>query len=66
MCFWDVGATKLKYFLSNSHDLSHKVIGKVWQINVNVLQKITEVSFIFLIFTFVKVYVVYIYLKKPE
>ena len=52
--FWDTGVAKTTYFLSKSHDLPHKVIREVRQININVLQKATKASFIFLIFTYVK------------
>ena len=52
--FWDTGVAKTTYFLSKSHDLPHKVLWEVRQININVLQKATNTSFIFLIFTYVK------------
>ena len=35
--FWDTGVAKTTYFLSKSHDLPHKVIREVQQININVL-----------------------------
>ena len=54
--FWDIGVAKTIFFLSKSHDLPHKVIREVRQININVLQKAKNASFIFLIFTHVKVY----------
>ena len=47
--FWDTGVAKTTYFLSKSHDLPHKVIREVRQININMLQKATNASFIFLI-----------------
>ena len=49
--FWDTGVAITTYFLSKSHDLPHKVIREVRQININ--------SLIFLIFTYVKVYLKY-------
>ena len=39
LCFWDTGVPKTTCFLSKSHDLPHKVIREVLQININVLQK---------------------------
>ena len=62
--FWDTGVAKTTYFLSKSHDLPHKVIQEVRQININVLQKVTKASFIFLIFTYVKVYFEYVKITK--
>ena len=62
--FWDTGVAKTTYFLSKSHDLPHKVIREVRQININVLQKATNASFIFLIFRYVKVYLKYYKITK--
>ena len=62
--FWDTGVAKTTYFLSKSHDLPHKVIREVRQININVLQKATNASFIFLIFTYIKVYLKYYKITK--
>ena len=62
--FWDTGVAKTTYFLSKSHDLPHKVIREVRQININVLLRATNASFIFLIFTYVKVYLKYFKITK--
>ena len=55
---------KKYYFLSKSHDLPHKNIREVRQINIDVLQKATIASYIFLIFTYVKVYLKYYNIMK--
>ena len=62
--FWDTGVAKTTYFLSKSHDLQHKVIQEARQININVLQKATNASFIFLIFTYVNVFLKYYKITK--
>ena len=62
--FWDTGVAKTTYFLFKSHDLPHKVLREVRQININVLQKATKAWFIFLIFTYVKVYLKYFKITK--
>ena len=62
--FWDTEVAKTTDFLSKSHDLPHKVIREVRQININVLQKATNASFIFLIFTYVEVYLKYFKITK--